>query len=512
MDTGSGGGIDIADQAGRLITRLTEVSEQVAVLAFDGFADGDLEQLLDGLRVPLARLEAARARGLADLERRASRRAPSGGATAAELEQRRRNAARQRLAPSAAKRAAEAGRAAADHVATGEAFRSGELDSEHVRVIGGLLRRVPLGEREELEQQFVALARELDPVAFGRRARDLLARQAPAAAKRVEQLADNRHAVRATDTPDGGFAFSGLLYGTAAETARVALAAFRRPDTPDEHRGPEQRTADAFEQLCTSALRAGDAPTVHGVRPQVIVVIEESDVDRPDGVARFAHSGQPVTAGSLGHLLGDATVARLVRDAAGAPLEASAGVRTVPAGLWKALLVRDGGCTWLGCDAPANWCDVAHGEQAHRHDGRLSPDNAALLCRRHHRRYDHGPFRMIIEGDQVSYERRSVAPAVFPGSEAAITQEPVAVSQLAAGPDTARRRRRIAATSAPAGGSPGDRTPRRPVARGRPGGPRAAASDIPPATLFDVAPARFDDRLPAASAGGDPSTGHRGPP
>jgi hypothetical protein len=405
-----------ADPGGRtetddLLARLATVAAQVATVSFDDLGDTELERLLDGLRTPIARLEATRASGFATLERRAGRRAPAGGATAAEIEQRRRNAQRQRLAPSAAKRAAEAGRAATDHAATGVAFRSGDLDTEHVRVIGELLRRVPLGQRDQLEDALVALARTLDPIAFGRRARELVAQKQPEAAARVEQLAANRRYLRAADTADGGFAFSGLLHGTAAETARAAFQAFRRPDTPDEHRTREQAGADAFEQLCEAGLRVGEAPTDHGVRPHVIVVIDEADLYRPGGVARFGHSAQPVTPHAIGHLLDDCTVSRLVRDAAGTPIEVSEAVRTVPVGLWKALLVRDAGCTWDGCDAPSSWCDVAHGSVAFHKGGRLSPANAALLCRRHHRRFDNGPYRIIVDSDTVRYERVATTPA-----------------------------------------------------------------------------------------------------
>jgi hypothetical protein len=404
---GAGPGVSVA--ADDLIARLAAATDGVAEVPFDRLGDDELQRLLDGLRGPIARLEATRARGFATLERRAARRAPTGGAAAAELEQRRRNAARQRLTPSAAKRAAEAGRAATDHAAIGAAFRSGDLDVEQVRLIAGLLRRVPFDQRAELEQELVSLARGLDAVVFGRKARELVAQRAPEAATRTEKHAESRRSMRATDTPEGGFAFAGLLHGTAAETARVALQAFRRPDTPDELRSPEERTADAFEQLCETALRAGQAPAVHGVRPHVVVMIDERDLGRPGGIARLAHSGQPLTPGAVGHLLDDCTVSRLVRDAAGTPIEASAGVRTVPAGLWKALLARDAGCTWPGCDAPAAWCDVAHGNTAFRHGGRLGAGNAALLCRRHHRRFDGGPYRMTITGDRVTYERTATA-------------------------------------------------------------------------------------------------------
>jgi len=90
-------------------------------------------------------------------------------------------------------------------------------------------------------------------------------------------------------------------------------------------------------------------------------------------------------------------------------------VRTVPVGLWRALLVRDGGCTWPGCDAPAAWCDVAHGQTPFAENGRLMPANAALLCRSHHRRFDLGPWTIHVRGDQVTYLRPTAQPRAGPG-------------------------------------------------------------------------------------------------
>ncbi len=49
----------------------------------------------------------------------------------------------------------------------------------------------------------------------------------------------------------------------------------------------------------------------------------------------------------------------------------------------KAVWLRDGGCTYPGCDAPAHWCDVHH--LVHWADGGATDlCNAALLCERHH--------------------------------------------------------------------------------------------------------------------------------
>jgi hypothetical protein len=390
---------------------IADVESSVQILAgtdLDELSDRALDELLRRLRRPIAQLVALRSRAAAASQSRRLSASPSGPTAATLREHQREHAADQRLSPSEAKRDIEAGRAARDHQATRAAFVDGAIDPEQARMIARVLEELPPNRRGEVETELLVLARRMDPVAFGRAARSVLAKQTPGAAARDERRRHLSRRVRASDTPDGGFAFSGLLYGAAAEHARVALDAFRRPDASGEHRSPEQRSADAFEQLCAAALRSGDAPSAHGVRPHVVVVIDADQLAayRSAGSvvdARFACSGQPVTTQEFGSLLRDCDLTRLVLDAAGTPIEASEAVRTVPIGLWRSLLVRDGGCTWEGCDAPASWCDVAHGHTAFAASGRLSPDNAALLCRRHHRRFDRGGHRIVIDGSSVSY-------------------------------------------------------------------------------------------------------------
>jgi hypothetical protein len=396
-----------------LLDRLATTVDAVGAVDLVAMSDPELDVHLQRLRRPIAALEAARARTLAEVERRASRAAGPHRQNAEVQETRRRAAKGQRMTPSEAKRTAEAGRHAGRHEETGRAFDGGDIGPTHVRLIGEALERLPEEQRADAELELLELARSRDAVAFGRVVRELLARRVPAALHRDEGRRHRERRFRMTDTADGGVAFSGLAFGMAAELARTALGAFRRPDSPDEHRTPDQRGADAFEQLCEAALRLGEAPTLHGERPQVIVVVEAEQLGEELGVARFAGSGQPVTLAELGSLLTDCTISRLVRDAAGTPLEVSRHVRTVPAGLWRALVVRDGGCRWAGCDAPASWCDVAHGQRAYRNKGRLSPANAVLLCRRHHRRFDRGPWRLEIDGDDVRFHRE-VVPFVHP--------------------------------------------------------------------------------------------------
>ncbi len=335
------------------------------------------------------------------------------------------------LSDSEAKRAVTAGQQARTSPSVNQATRDGHLNPEQVATIAGLLTGVDPAVRAQLEAELLDAARRMDAVALGRFGRRRLLQLDPDEGERRERRQHERRAFRLTQTSDGAVIPSGRLYGAQAEVAMAAWHAFRRPDAPGEVRTPEQRGADAFEQLCAVALRAGEAPTQHGQRPQLLVVVEQEVLLAGQGVVEFGFTG-PVSLRAVRCLLSDCTVSRIGLGDQPVSVSVSKKVRTVPAGLWRALVARDRGCTWRGCDAPAAWCDVAHGEQAYADDGHLAPANAALLCRRHHRAYDHGPYLMLIDSDGVRYVRdpdaedRVVAmPVAGPGPVVIVLSEPV---------------------------------------------------------------------------------------
>jgi hypothetical protein len=386
--------------------RLDGAITEVVGVSLDVLEERALLGLVDRLHRAQSRLAAERARIVADLERRRTRTIDDPGPRDRERQRLRRDLAeRTKVAPSATKLDAQAGQAATRYRSIGEAFAAGEIGAEHVRLIAETLDAVADDDqRDAAEQHLLSIARSANPTVLGRHARELLARQAPLAADAAERRRHDARRMTAYDTPDGGFAFSGLLYGTAAETVRVAMNAFRTFDVPGEHRTTEQRGADAIEQLCATALRAGDARAQHGVRPHVLITVTTDQLELGEtGIARLG-SGQPVTLDQLRTVLQDCSWARVVLAPDGTPIEASETVRTVPRGLWRALLARDGGCTWPGCDAPASWCDVAHGRRPFTDGGRLAPDNATLLCRRHHQRFDRGGYRIMIDGNRVRFD------------------------------------------------------------------------------------------------------------
>jgi hypothetical protein len=224
----------------------------------------------------------------------------------------------------------------------------------------------------------------------------VLAERAPEAAMARLDRQYARRRASVSQTPEGTVRLFAEGPGLDAELLATAIDAFRRPDATGEHRSPEQRTWDALIDVASAALRAGDAPANRRVSPHVSVVIREDTLAAARGAAETVHTG-PQPFDELCRLLGDATVAAILAREDWLPLEVSGQTRYIPAGLWRALQLRDETCVWPGCDQPARWCDIAHLDVPYRRQGRLTLATSALLCRRHHRRYDRGrhSYRLI---------------------------------------------------------------------------------------------------------------------
>jgi hypothetical protein len=79
----------------------------------------------------------------------------------------------------------------------------------------------------------------------------------------------------------------------------------------------------------------------------------------------------------------DPVIRTVVLDSLGNPVDLGRRTRLVPPGLRRALQLRDDGCVFPACDAPASWCDAHH--VVHWADGGpTSAENLASLCRHHH--------------------------------------------------------------------------------------------------------------------------------
>ncbi len=130
------------------------------------------------------------------------------------------------------------------------------------------------------------------------------------------------------------------------------------------------------------------------------MVTADFDVLKQQLGAGRLDTGESVSPAMVRLLACDARILPLVLGGAGQVLDAGRSRRLVTGPLRRALVVRDGGCTFPGCDRPPRWCD-AHHITPWSEGGATALDNLALLCGFHHRAiHDDNGWRIRLGVDQ----------------------------------------------------------------------------------------------------------------
>jgi hypothetical protein len=314
---------------------------------------------------------------------------------------------------------------------TGQALVGGELSPAHAQVLAHSTHHLPTQTAAEAEPVLLDATRRLDPRRLRQAVTHLRLVADPEGADRRAERQHGRRGVWLSATWEGMVALQGLLDPEAGQTLQAALEPLARPANAQDTRSGGQRRADALTELARRHLEGGRLPQSGGVRPQLLVTVDlASLLGHPGGVAgdigwvgplepeacrRLACDGavtrvlvtrtDPTHDGSGGdgslaaHLRAAAT--RLPAALGGAPtqpLEVGRATRVVSAAQRAALVVRDGGCAFSGCDRPPAWCDAHH--LVHwLHGGPTDLDNLALLCRAHHRAVHEGGWRLGRDPD-----------------------------------------------------------------------------------------------------------------
>ena len=208
--------------------------------------------------------------------------------------------------------------------------------------------------------------------------------------------ADRRRRRRLTDrwlhvdrTFDGAVAADRPARPRRRRTAAHRAGHPHATTAPDDTRTASQRRADALLDLCR--LAANHTPVAGGEKPHVMVTVDLATLRQQLTTDPAAALTSGATLGS-GWTIGAATARRLACDAAiiplllggpSEPLDIGRLARSCPPALRRALVFRDGGCRYPGCDRPPEWTD-AHHIQHWIDYGPTSLTNCVLLCRHHH--------------------------------------------------------------------------------------------------------------------------------
>ncbi|WP_298887308.1 HNH endonuclease signature motif containing protein [uncultured Serinicoccus sp.] len=202
------------------------------------------------------------------------------------------------------------------------------------------------------------------------------------------------------DAPDGVAAtINGVLTSALAAPAPVkdANGHVLEPDT----RTPTQRRFDALATTIGRGIGHPGAPPSTARATVLLVIPFDPKRGVPCGPATTATGDYvpPRQAAELG-CTADITPVWLAAD--GAPLALGRESRYASPAQWKALAVRDGGCSFPGCTALPQWCDSHHLDHWAR-GGRTDVDRMTLLCGRHHTHVHQHDLTATVNGGTLTW-------------------------------------------------------------------------------------------------------------
>ncbi|MBQ1033001.1 HNH endonuclease signature motif containing protein [Micromonospora sp. SD19] len=276
-----------------------------------------------------------------------------------------------------------------------DALASGAVSVEQARVIAETAATVTASAGSEVADKAVGVlvewARQFDPTLLRKLGTRILDHVAPDLADAAAAAALAAEAARATrdrhvtisEQAGGRLRLSGTLDAEAAALLRAVIDPLSAPAGPDDTRCAGQRRHDALADVCRLALRTGELPENGGDPAQLVVTIDYDGLARQVGGGTL-DVGLRLTPDTVRQLACDAAILPAVLGGAGQVLDVGRQRRLVTGPLRRALVLRDGGCAFPGCDRPPRWC-AAHHIRHWADGGPTSLDNAVLLCGHHHR-------------------------------------------------------------------------------------------------------------------------------
>jgi hypothetical protein len=254
--------------------------------------------------------------------------------------------------------------------ATAAALAAGAIGVGQLRVItetmAALPASVPQPARDRAEADLAGYARDFDPRRLRIIAQRLVATLDPDGAPPVDDpdpTPPARGQLWLRDRRDGRLGLEGWLgaeHGSMVRALIEQLAIRPTGDAPDNC-AIEERHADALIELCDRARATEEFPTTAGEPPHLTVTIDWDSLRTGLGTAVLDY-GQLISAGDARRLACDCKVIPVVLGSNSEPLDVGRAMRIVPLSIRRALVARDGGCSFPGCDRPPGLCAAHHAQ------------------------------------------------------------------------------------------------------------------------------------------------------
>jgi hypothetical protein len=271
-----------------------------------------------------------------------------------------------------------------------DALATGTVGPEHVEAIRKALAKLP--DSASLEDQVMAekilceAATSSEPYILKRLGEEIERRLNPDGDEPSDK--DPLRPKRRLDMREGENGVSGT-FDLDPETGALLtnlLSPLTEPrpteDGPDR-RSPSERRGDAFADIVRLAAGCPDVPNEAGEPVSLMVTVRLDDLKT--GIGHGLIDGYwNISAAEIRRMACDAQVIPVVLGSKGETLDVGRATRIVPRRIRRALIHRDKGCSFVGCDKKAKWTEAHHIREWSR-GGPTSLENLTLLCRHHHR-------------------------------------------------------------------------------------------------------------------------------
>lgn len=277
--------------------------------------------------------------------------------------------------------------------ATAVACAQGVVSAAQARIITRTISRLPAAVQAEhdtaVEAFLVEHASSLDPALLARAAARLAATLDQDGILVGERDRERHRALTIRQRPDGSAEVEGELTAVCAEALLTVLDTLARPQpTDDGQRDPRtatQRRHDALQDGLLMLLRSEQLPACNGVAATILLTATVDQLSDQDALLTTGH-GAGISTRQAMTLIGDAQVVPVVLTRTKAVAAYGSAHRIFTQGQRLALIARDQGCSFPGCDAPPAQCEAHHvTDFALTH--RTSVDDGTLLCGYHHREH-----------------------------------------------------------------------------------------------------------------------------
>ena len=283
---------------------------------------------------------------------------------------------------------------------------AGELSPQHARIIYTTIEKLPAdvaAEHDESAEAFlVEQAQIFDPMLLGRVAERLRATLDQDGSYHDPERQERRRGLEFHRRADGTAHIEGELTAECAEHLETHLDALSKPtpaeDGARDSRTPTQRRHDALLAMLKLVARARLLPKTAGVTATILLTMDADTFATGQGTATTGHGyGIPVEtalrwAGPRAQLI-------LVLLDSTRRVDAYSSIHRIFTEQQRlALMARDLGCSFPGCDSTPLWTE-AHHVIEYQHGGPTSTDNGALLCGDHHDHFEAMGWRCVsIDG------------------------------------------------------------------------------------------------------------------